>query len=463
MKRSLYPRLLPVLLLAGACAGERPSGGRPAAEFLVAAGDSTYWVRSDSAGVRMRGAPLVLARTGGRFYELYVTDDDRSYYDAVLVGQRVYRRDLVTGDSAVVLADSLVPALAGDWEAAHPDARPLLPDEEASEHPSVQASSEITLVGVHGPYVSVEVDSDLDVEGTHRARTVRHAVADLRTGLPVSLPELVGSGEAGRVVAAGRRLFADAIDSVLAARDDRARQALAALDDLRFDERSFSLDAVRGQPAVRFHVPGIGRHADGLVLPLPPVPVRAAPWWQGEVRDGLADTVTDDGAERWRRPAYALVARPDSEAGTVRLALRAGRREWPIGRVVGPAHHVFWLDRGVAPAARAALGRTFDEAARYDEDTRVVRLPSTDRRPFIIPVHDRARPSPSPSHRRREPARVGGADDAHRREHPGARLRGIGARDDGQGRGGRRLPARTLGLRHRVDRPGGLQGADPRG
>jgi hypothetical protein len=34
----------------------------------------------------------------GRFYELNVTDDDRSYGDAVLVGQRVYRRDLENDD-----------------------------------------------------------------------------------------------------------------------------------------------------------------------------------------------------------------------------------------------------------------------------------------------------------------------------------------------------------------------------
>ena len=63
----------------------------------MAAGDSTFWVSSDSTGMRVRGSPMLLARWDGRFYEVYVADDDRSYYDAVFVGQQVFRRDLLTG------------------------------------------------------------------------------------------------------------------------------------------------------------------------------------------------------------------------------------------------------------------------------------------------------------------------------------------------------------------------------
>ena len=75
----------------------------------------------------MRGAPLQLARVDGRLYELYVADDDRSYEDAILVGQRVYRRDLVTGDSVLVYQDTLVPHLARLYSRLHPDDRPLRP------------------------------------------------------------------------------------------------------------------------------------------------------------------------------------------------------------------------------------------------------------------------------------------------------------------------------------------------
>src|SRR3712207_8117652 len=102
-RMAIKAALAVILSVACACG---PAAPPPTAEFLVAAGDSTYWVRTDTTGVRVRGSPILLARYGGQFYEVYVTDDDRSFADATFVGQRVYRRDLVTGDSALVLEDS---------------------------------------------------------------------------------------------------------------------------------------------------------------------------------------------------------------------------------------------------------------------------------------------------------------------------------------------------------------------
>src|ERR671915_677676 len=93
------------VLVVCACASDAPP---PASEFLVSAGDSTYWVRTDTTGVRVRGSPILLARYGGQFYEVYVTDDDRSFADATFVGQRIYRRSLVSGDSTLVFEDSVV-------------------------------------------------------------------------------------------------------------------------------------------------------------------------------------------------------------------------------------------------------------------------------------------------------------------------------------------------------------------
>ena len=75
------------------------------------------------------GAPLTLANVDGRFYELYVADDDRSYFDALLVGQRIYRRDLVSGDSVEVFVDDRVAEVARDFAKAHPEERPLAPHE----------------------------------------------------------------------------------------------------------------------------------------------------------------------------------------------------------------------------------------------------------------------------------------------------------------------------------------------
>ena len=104
-------RALVCALLAGAaaCRGAEPDAARPPdADFVLSAGDSSYWVTSEGGTIHFRGAPLELARVDGRFYELYVADDDRSYQDAVLVGQRIFRRDLVTGDSLLVYEDTIV-------------------------------------------------------------------------------------------------------------------------------------------------------------------------------------------------------------------------------------------------------------------------------------------------------------------------------------------------------------------
>ena len=62
------------LLLLGAmgCANKSPvEAPPPAADFLVTAGDSAFWVSTTDGRFRIRRAPLMLANFGGRFYELY--------------------------------------------------------------------------------------------------------------------------------------------------------------------------------------------------------------------------------------------------------------------------------------------------------------------------------------------------------------------------------------------------------
>src|SRR5256885_13028415 len=90
-----FPTIV-LLSLAGACA--LPPPPPPAAEFLVSAGDQTYWVRSDNSGLRARGSPLILARTGGRHYELFAGEIDRSVPKALPSGERGFRRDLPPHD-----------------------------------------------------------------------------------------------------------------------------------------------------------------------------------------------------------------------------------------------------------------------------------------------------------------------------------------------------------------------------
>ena len=149
-------RLSTVLILAslGACA--LPPPPPPAAEFLVSAGDQTYWVRSDNSGLRVRGSPLILARTGGRYYEIFVGEVDRSFPKALLSGERVFRRDLTTGDSTMIYDDTAVVRLAEQYHRQHPTARPLGPDDDPDDNVDITGVGETDILNVLGPYIALE-------------------------------------------------------------------------------------------------------------------------------------------------------------------------------------------------------------------------------------------------------------------------------------------------------------------
>jgi hypothetical protein len=371
MRRSVLIRLaaLSAAALAGGACG-RPAAAPPRAELLVATADSTYWVTSGADGMALRGAPLLLAHAGGRFYELFVADDDRSFYDAVLVGQRLYRRDLITGDSAVVFADSVVPRLATGYAAAHPAEYPLAGDEEPSEEPALVASAEVAVVAVHGPYATYDYHADVERGGTGPRSAARHGVVDWRTGRPAPLATLFDAAAARAIVDEGRRRFEDARDSVSRSDDPRAAEARAALAAFRFDEHSFALTTVEGRPAVTFIVTGEGDDA-GATLPLEPVVAPAVPAWWGDVRTALAEPAESDSVDRWRGRRYELRARYRDDVAALAL-VDGARREWPLGAVQPPLERVLWLDRPPLDAVtRRALQRAFDESALYDEGARL--------------------------------------------------------------------------------------------
>jgi hypothetical protein len=386
------------LPLAGAlgCPGE--SGPRvPAAEFLVAAGDSTFWVTSDGGRVRVRGAPLQLARVDGRFVELYVVDDDRSYFDAVLVGQRVYRRDLITNDSVLVFRDTVVAGLAERYAELHPEERPLGPDDDAAERPATIASVELELLPVYGPHLSYEYHADLDADFAEEVHETRRGVLDLRSGAASTLAALFGDTAAVRLAAAGRAQFEVLLDSVLAARRDEATRAAEAIGDFDFDATSFSLlDSARA-PQVLFVVPGRGEAGGGLVLPVTPIAAPALPWWTA-IADRLplneGDTTLASAcppgdreacrppALRWPRDEYEVVARFDGAVQRVVLAIRDTLdAEWSAARLPAPVAQIYWLDRpAIDSSTRRALEAAFDEAALYSEDVRSVSRPGRARR-----------------------------------------------------------------------------------
>jgi len=342
----------------------------PPAEFIVAAGDSTYWVRSDGASIKLRGSPMVLARLDNRFLELYVVDDDRSFENALFVGQRLFQRDLVSGDSTEIFQDTLVTSLAERYERKHPDARRLAPDEDPGEEPSVSATAEVSVLGVHGPFLSVEYHVDTTGAGDDTWHMTRQTVVDLRTGKQATLADVLGPNEATTVLARARKLFGETVDSIRRDRRPAARRAAQSITHFRFDPSSFSLAAPNGTLMIAFSAPGQGSGGEGFTLPMRPIPVTEPSWWS-EARVALP-TSTREREEQWARGPYVVKAMYDTTARPVHLVLAdSAGKEYQIGAVTAPVHRIYWLDRPpLDKVQRTALTKAFDEAALYDDAAR---------------------------------------------------------------------------------------------
>jgi hypothetical protein len=190
----------------------------PAAEFLVSAGDQTYWVRSDNSGLRVRGSPLILARTGGRYYELFIGEVDRSFPKALLSGERVFRRDLATGDSALIFEDTAIVHLAEQYHRKHPSAPALGPDDDPDDDVDITAVGETDILNVLGPYVALEHRLSIDRAEDDDSDDTTRTVIDLRTGRTVAFDRMLrdstvqeAAGEGGLV---NRRWRHDGYDVV---------------------------------------------------------------------------------------------------------------------------------------------------------------------------------------------------------------------------------------------------------
>lgn len=396
MRASIVPVLAAVVAALTACRPARRAAEPPRGEFLVATDDSTFWVTSGPAGVRARGLPIQLARYDGRFYEVYAMDDDRSFEDALLVGQRLYRRDLESGDSVLVFEDTTVPRIAREYARDNPDARPLAPDEDGAEDPGTVATAEIDILDVHGPYLSFQYLADVQLPSGDSWHSTRQGVVDLRAARPVGLRQLFGQATARRIVAEGRSAYGSIADSVRLASGTRARRAARALRHFRFDETSFALTAVGGEPAVAFVAPARTVTPDVVPLPLPPIRASGVRWWK-DVRSTLP--AEDDGVvARWHGHGYDVVARGDSTDSLSQLVIvDSTRREWSIGTISSPARRIFWLDSPpVTAAQRRALDGAFEEASLYDDDARAVARHAVPA-PVIVRRVSLARPSPSSS------------------------------------------------------------------
>ncbi len=181
--------LLLALALVGACA--LPPPPPPLAEFLVSAGDQTYWVQSNHLGLKIRGSPLILARTGGRYYEVYVGEVDHSYPRAVFAAERVFRREIATGDSTVIFEDSAVLAMATDYKRKHPNQAMLAPNADPDDEVDIAAVGETDVLNVLGAYVALEHRLSVGrADGADQEDTT-HTVVDIRSGKRVTLEHVL--------------------------------------------------------------------------------------------------------------------------------------------------------------------------------------------------------------------------------------------------------------------------------
>jgi hypothetical protein len=372
----------------------------PTAEFVLSAGDSSFWVSSAAGKIRVRGAPLELAIADGRFYELYVADDDRSYEDAVLVGQKVYRRDLATGDSVLLYQDTVITHLARAYARLHPDDEPLRPNDEPNAEPLWTATSTLALDDVAGPFVSYSLHTDVERDDAPLWHTSRRGVLDIRTGRPATLAAVTGKAQAD-VERARNRVLRLTLDSVRASRDERGTRAAAMLSYYRLDPASFSITTLDGAPAVAYAVPGAGGGDAGHLLALAPIPIGEPAWWS-EAASTLPVSSADGGRDVWRHGSYEVVVRYDATNGAAQLALRdSTSREWSLGRVPAPARRILWLDRPPLDSLwRRALDRAFDESSLYDETVRTAAFhPRPARRSATRHLVRQHRVGPSATHR----------------------------------------------------------------
>ena len=373
------------LATAGVACRQPNDSAPPSAEFLITAGDSTFWVSAADGRFRVRRAPLTVANVGGRFYELYVVDDDRSYFDALLIGQRIFRRDLVSGDSLQVFEDLRVSGIATAYAAAHPGERPLAADEEGSDDPHTVATSDAELLDIVGPLLSFSHHSDVDITNVEDSHSVRHGVIDLRDGSAPALSTVFGDSIARRIIAEGRAAFRIVLDSVGRTRGADGRRAARAIDGFRFDSTSFAVEEIDGAPMVGFYVPGQGVAGAGLSLPLPHIRAPEPSWWR-EIATTVPRFGPDSSSEVWRGTGYDVVARYDSSGEFATLVVRdSTRQEWRAARLPTPARRVFRLDSPrFDSTARHALARAFDESTLYSETARTVRGPRRPRPRVVL-------------------------------------------------------------------------------
>lgn len=374
-------RRLSVLLASAAsllaCRDQPVLSARPPAiEFLVASGDSTFWVRADADGIRVRSGPLLLTQVEERLYQLSIDEEITDFLDAEFVSERLIASVLGEEDSVVLLQDESVFAARDRWRQAHPGEEPIDLMEEDAPDPESSATDFLEVITVHGPFVSWAhaLDIDLTPDTGHRHER-RRGVSDIRTGARMALTDLVSHAEARRLESAGRASLDTVLEVVRQAADERAARARSTLESFAFDTLSFTLTDVGLQPAITFHVGGTSATGDALELLLPPLVLHESPVWWERVTSTLPVWSADSLTVEWSAGAARVLGTVDSARTRIALELidmqqpdaqRSGHR-WPIAVVPMPTYQFLSLDSlTFGPRQRQALLDAFEYAADGD-------------------------------------------------------------------------------------------------
>ncbi len=362
-------------LVLGACAPAPRSSARPDAEFLLVSDDSTAWVRTSADTVVVQRAPLLLTALDQRLVEVYVAEDAMNFDEGSFLVSRVFRRDLASGDSALVFADSTVLREAMRYLRAHPGAE-RIDDEEATPADGRAIESSVTPLAIVGPLLSVEVHVDRTVGelGTH---DTYRATLDLATGRRVALSQVISSPAASATLASAQQRFAAAM--TLAGRRDGpiGKAASRAMAALTIDSLSFSLTREGDSLAAVFLAHDeqvIDEARDSHRYALEPIPLAPPSWWV-RARTSLPRHLPDS-TSRFDVGALSLDVRYDEEeVATIAARTTAGPR--PVTRIRGPLRRVIPIgDSLIKPQGqwRRALARAFSEAGYYSEQIRAVSL-----------------------------------------------------------------------------------------
>lgn len=353
-----------------------PASNAPAGEWLIAAGDSTWWVASGRDGISVRSAPVVLTRDGTTLYEITVVEDITDYEDAEFIAERLVAREVAGRDTVVLFADNAVREARSAWATAHPGDAPIDLSEEEAPEPESSASELVEVVDVHGPWVSWAHALDIDiVDVPGHVHTRARGVSHVATGARAAVRDLFDGAEALRVEQDGRQRFNALLAGVRSANDPRAERAKASLTTFAFNAFGFSLRDSARVPAVLFHLAGTGTEGEALELEVPPVVVRDQPSWWRDVLPTLGVWSNDSTTVEWRDGTLRIVGVADSARRFIALSLldtdapanSRGGEQWPLLTVPLPAFQVISLRAPALSAAqRASLEALFSDARGDD-------------------------------------------------------------------------------------------------